>query len=189
MPFNSPSTDATSQRLQRIRRVSRAMAWVTLAGALLVPAGLVALALLEPTGFDDWLRGSVDASHTAVLTPATRIGTLAIASIPAALAVAVLLLLHKLFLGFSKGAVLVPASGRILRQIGLIVTVLAPLEIVLRAAASVVLSLPNPPGEREFAIGIGSSDLTTLIGGMLLIVLGWTLEEAASVADENSRFV
>lgn len=189
MTFNSPATGARNPRIQLIRRVSRAMAWVTLAGALLVPATLMAVAAFEPTGLDDWLRNSVDASGSTVLTPATRIATLAIASIPVVLAVAVLLLLHKLFLGFSRGAVLVPASGRILRHIGLIIAILAPLQIVLCTVASVVLSLPNPPGEREFAIGIGSSDLTTLIAGMLLIVLGWTLEEAASVADENSRFV
>lgn len=189
MTFNPPATGVTNSRLQRIRRVSRAMAWVTLAGALLVPVALVAIAAFEPTGLDDWLRSAVDASNSTVLTPATRIATLAIACIPVLLAVAVLLLLHKLFLGFSRGAVLVPASGRILRQIGLIIAILAPLQIVLCAVASVVLSLPNPPGERELAIGIGSDDISTLIAGMLLIVLGWTLEEAASVADENSRFV
>lgn len=176
-------------RLARIVRVSRTMATITLIAAAAVPAILLAVLVFDPPGLDDWLMEALKASSRTVLTTETRIAAMVIAAVPVALGVTVLLLLHRLFLGFSRGQILVPESGRILRRIGIVIVVLGPLEILLRALASVVLSLPNPPGQRQIVVGISSDDITTIISGILLIVLGWTLEEAARIADENRQFV
>ncbi|MBL6432188.1 MAG: DUF2975 domain-containing protein [Alphaproteobacteria bacterium] len=108
---------------------------------------------------------------------------------PLCLALLGFVVVQRLFHGFATGDILTPESGRRLKRIGLIVTALGPVAIVIRSIASVVVSLPNPPGERVLAVGFGSNDVTAIIAGMLLIVLGWTLEEAARVADENRQFV
>jgi hypothetical protein len=109
--------------------------------------------------------------------------------VPLCLALLGFFAVQRLFRGFASGDILTPESGRRLKRIGLIVTALGPATIVIRSIASVVVSLPNPPGERVLAVGFGSNDITAIIAGMLLIVLGWTLEEAARVADENRQFV
>ncbi|WP_249694089.1 DUF2975 domain-containing protein [Stappia sp. WLB 29] len=189
MTSNAKAMAGDNPRLARIVRVSRTMATITLVAAAAVPAALLAVLVFHPPGLDDWLMEALKASSRTVLTPETRIAAMVIAAVPAALGVMVLLLLHRLFLGFARGQILVPASGRILRRIGIVIVALGPLEILLRALASVVLSLPNPPGQREVVVGISSDDITTIISGILLIVLGWTLEEAARIADENRQFV
>jgi hypothetical protein len=183
---------ATNVRLARIMRVSRIMAGITLVpviGLLVVPILAVALAFLDPATLDARLVEAMAASQKAALTPATRLVTLALAAIPLCLALLGFLSVQRLFNGFAVGEILTPESGRRLRRIGFIVTALGPVTIVIRSVASVVVSLPNPPGERVLAVGFGSNDVTAIIAGMLLIVLGWTLEEAARVADENRQFV
>jgi hypothetical protein len=187
---NEPSS--SQGRLARIRRVSRIMAGITLVPIIalfVVPVLAVALAFLDPATLDTRLVEALSASQQAALTPATRLAALALAAIPLSLALIGFFAVQRLFHGFSSGDILTPESGRRLKRIGLIVTALGPLTIVIRAIASVVVSLPNPSGERMLAVGFGSNDVTTVIAGMLLIVLGWTLEEAARVADENRQFV
>ncbi|MCA1243823.1 DUF2975 domain-containing protein [Stappia stellulata] len=179
-------------RLARIQRVSRIMAAITLVpvvGLLVVPILAVALAFLDPATLDARLVEALAASQQAALTPATRLAALALAAIPLCLALLGFVVVQRLFHGFATGNILTPESGRRLKRIGLIVTALGPVAIVIRSIASVVVSLPNPPGERVLAVGFGSNDITTIIAGMLMIVLGWTLEEAARVADENRQFV
>lgn len=189
MAYSATALAGDNPRLARIVRVSRTMATITLIAAAAVPAILLAVLVFDPPGLDEWLIEALKASSRTVLTTETRIAAMVIAAVPVALGVTVLLLLHRLFLGFARAQILVPDSGRILRRIGIVIVTLGPLEILLRALASVVLSLPNPPGEREIVVGISSDDITTIISGILLIVLGWILEEAARIADENRQFV
>jgi hypothetical protein len=179
-------------RLARIRRVSRIMSGITLVpivALFVVPVLAVALAFLDPATLDAHLVEALSASQQEALTPATRLAALALAAIPLCLALLGFFAVQRLFNGFASGDILTPESGRRLKRIGLIVTALGPVTIVIRSIASVVVSLPNPPGERVLAVGFGSNDVTAIIAGMLLIVLGWTLEEAARVADENRQFV
>ncbi|WP_051242335.1 DUF2975 domain-containing protein [Stappia stellulata] len=192
MTNTSPGPDIATTRMARIGRVSRVMAGVTLVpivAIMALPAMVVALATLNPSTLDAQLLETVASSQRAVLTPWTRAGALILAAIPLLVALAGFLTVRQLFLGFARGEVLTPESGRRLKRIGVIVTALGPLTILIRTIASVVVSLPNPPGERVLAVGFGSNDVTAIIAGMLLIVLGWTLEEAARVADENRQFV
>lgn len=192
MTLRGNEPPASRGRLARIQRVSRIMAAITLVpvvGLLVVPILAVALAFLDPATLDAHLVEALAASQQAALTPATRLAALALAAIPLCLALLGFVVVQRLFRGFATGDILTPESGRRLRRIGIIVTALGPVAIVIRSIASVVVSLPNPPGERVLAVGFGSNDVTAIIAGMLLIVLGWTLEEAARVADENRQFV
>ncbi|MBB99601.1 MAG: hypothetical protein CML67_08710 [Rhodobacteraceae bacterium] len=192
MTLRGNEPPASRGRLARIQRVSRIMAAITLVpvvGLLVVPILAVALAFLDPATLDARLVEALAASQQAALTPATRLAALALAAIPLCLALLGFVVVQRLFHGFATGDILTPESGRRLRRIGIIVTALGPVAIVIRSIASVVVSLPNPPGERVLAVGFGSNDVTAIIAGMLLIVLGWTLEEAARVADENRQFV
>ncbi|SDU24750.1 DUF2975 domain-containing protein [Stappia sp. ES.058] len=188
----SPSLDTAGGRLARIRLVSRVMAGVTLVpivAIVAIPAILVALTLLDPAALDARLLDAVEAPKDGILTPLTRARVVALAAVPLLAALAGFVAVRRLFLGFARGEVLTPESGARLKRIGIVVAALGPLTIVIRAVASVVVSLPNPPGERMLAVGFGSNDVTTVIAGGLLIVLGWTLEEAARIADENRQFV
>lgn len=192
MTLRGNEPPASRGRLARIQRVSRIMAAITLVpvvGLLVVPILAVALAFLDPATLDAHLVEALAASQQAALTPATRLAALALAAIPLCLVLLGFVVVQRLFHGFATGDILTPESGRRLRRIGIIVTALGPVAIVIRSIASVVVSLPNPPGERVLAVGFGSNDVTAIIAGMLLIVLGWTLEEAARVADENRQFV
>jgi hypothetical protein len=187
MASNYMPNDA--RRMARIIRMSRAMAWVTLAVAVGLPLALAITAVADPAGFDRWLVDALSAGSGTILTPTARILCIALGVIPLTLIVTGLLILRRLFLGFARGAVLVPESGRRLRRIGVIVALLAPVTIVAGSLASLAASWANAPGSRELAVGLSGNDVLAVISGALLVVLGWTLEEAARIADENRQFV
>ncbi|MFX5680498.1 hypothetical protein ABTE28_20600, partial [Acinetobacter baumannii] len=58
-----------------------------------------------------------------------------------------------------------------------------------RAAASLILTLANPSGQRAIALNIGLDDILWAIVGGLLVAIAWTLREAARIAEENASFV
>uniref|UniRef100_UPI003BAAD4C8 hypothetical protein n=1 Tax=Stappia sp. TaxID=1870903 RepID=UPI003BAAD4C8 len=184
-----PPSDASAARLARIVRLSRIMAGVILVMIAGLPVLLVLVAVFGSGGVDGLLLEALNAPATGSLDASSRAALLLLAAVPLGLTLCGLEILRRLFLAFAQGDILVPASGLRLKRIGIVVACLAPVTILTRAAASVAATWSNPPGMRELAVGFGSSDLLAIIAGMLLVILGWALEEAARVADENRQFV
>ena len=176
------------RRLDRIGRVSRIMAHVSLVSALGLPALLIGVAIVDPNAFQQSLATAMGLT-TSTLPALTWSAIALLAAGPVLLAMAALLATRSLFRGFGRGEILTPSAGRRLRRIGMLLLTMVPVGVVARAAASVVASWSNPVGERHLAITFGSHEISLVIAGALVIVLGWTLEEAASIADENRQFV
>ncbi|WP_349357570.1 DUF2975 domain-containing protein [Stappia sp.] len=183
------SPSPSPRRLTRIIRVSRAMAWITLLCALALGAALLGFPLFDPDGLDLLIADAFALPADTVLPPAIRAGLIAIGALPVLVAIAGLLATRALFLGFARGEVFTPRSGRWLKRIGLIVLLSAPLGVAVGAAASALASLPAPEGARQVVVAISSDQIAMTIAGVLVLVLGWTLEEAARLADENRQFV
>ncbi|CAN0479168.1 unnamed protein product [Scytosiphon promiscuus] len=189
MTLHSMRHSEASPRLARIARVSRVLSWLTLALMIAGPAAIAVLTLLDPSNLDRMLIEGLSTSGEGTLTPVTRILAVLLSLAPLGLAIAALFFLRRLFQGFARGAALAPESGQGLKRIGIIIAAFAPVTIVVGILGSMVVSWANAPGEREVAVGVHTDDLTVLVFGMLLVVLGWILEEAAIVADENRQFV
>lgn len=187
--MHAHTLDASAARLARIVRLSRIMAGALLVMIAGLPVMLVLVAVFGSGGVDGLLLEALNARATGSLGTTSRVALLLLAAVPLGLSLCGLEILRRLFLAFARGDILVPESGLRLKRIGIVVASLAPVTILARSAASVAATWSNPPGMRELAIGFGSSDLLAVIAGMLLVVLGWALEEAARVADENRQFV
>lgn len=182
------ASDTTGLRLRRIRWVSRAMAaFVGLGGLALLalflwiwsdPA-LLHAAILKTTGID----------VADSLTPLAYWGSFAAAWLPLGLALACLWLTTRLFLGYARGEILTTAAARRLSGIGgfLLATVVA--SFLARTLAVLALTWENPPGERQLAFSLSSNDFGLMVLGLLLMVVGWILAEAARIAEENRQFV
>lgn len=63
---------------------------------------------------------------------------------------------------------------------------LAPL---VRAAMSVVLTLGNPPGQRQLVIGFSWDDYLSVLLAVVLIAIATVMAEAVRLAEENEGFV
>lgn len=89
----------------------------------------------------------------------------------------------------AAGAALsLPAAAR-LSNFARTVALLAFARPVISALASVLATLPNPPGARQLIVRVGSDDVIALVIGVLLVVVAWTLREGARIAREHAEFI
>ena len=54
---------------------------------------------------------------------------------------------------------------------------------------SVVLTLGNPPGQRQLVIGLSWDDYLAVLLAVVLIAIATVMAEAVRVAEENEGFV
>lgn len=90
---------------------------------------------------------------------------------------------------FGAGKVFTPAAIRHLRRLAGWSIASAIANILCHMAVSVVLSLPNEPGRRMLAIGVGSDQLLLLFFAALVWVMAAIIGEGLEIADENASFV
>ena len=90
---------------------------------------------------------------------------------------------------YRRGEVLTRPAALHIRQIGFALTGIGILPLLVRPLQTVLLTMANPPGSRSISFAISSSDLGYLLGGGLMILIGWAMLQAAEVAEENRAFV
>lgn len=176
-------------RIRRIRTVSTVMSWFTLFGGLLIVATILVITI------DDEIL-------TATLRSELRVDDALLASggfvVMLTWFVALIPLLPMiwgfynawiLFRGFRGAEFFTPRSGRRLRNIGWSVVMLVAVGFVTDAALSVLTTWHRGAGQRELAIGLEGTDILGIVVGMLLVVVGWLMAEAALIDDENKQFV
>lgn len=80
------------------------------------------------------------------------------------------------------------AAGR-LNRAGWAVLSLAPIGILFETLTVLVLTLFNPVGEQQIAIGISETEVYAVILGLLLVTLAKILHEAAIISEENQAII
>lgn len=174
----------SATRMDRIRRVSRVIkigCRITLAVfALLVPVGVVIAVTDGRLPFAD--AGTLTEPSAADIAVA-----LLATSVPLALALFMLEACARLFAAFEHGNVMVAASGRRLCLIG--GTLIAGTIATSISTSATGAYLSARAGEGQLSITISSGDIFGIGGGLLLIVLGWVVSEAAELAREHAAIV
>ncbi|QCK88095.1 DUF2975 domain-containing protein [Phreatobacter aquaticus] len=170
-------------------RLARFMTQVTLAGIVFAVAGTLWVwtdrALVETL-----LAPQFGLAGRAVsVTPMVQLAGLALSAPPLALLIYMLLQARAVFRGFAVGMRFTDLVATRVSRIGLILVAKGLLAPLWRAAAGVVLTLGNPPGQKILVIAISSDDVLWAIVGALLVAIGWTLREAARIAEEHASFV
>lgn len=94
-----------------------------------------------------------------------------------------------LFRQFASGQVLEPRTGQDLRLIGGLIAAHAALTPIVKSLMTLALTAGNPPGQRLFAVAIGTHELVLSLLGGLILVLGHVMAEAARIADDNRQIV
>lgn len=97
--------------------------------------------------------------------------------------------MRRLFRSYHLGMVLTSQSARLILRIGLGLAIIAVLTIITGMAQSIVLSWAEPEGQRALTIAISDSEIGFFLAGGLLTLIGWAMQEAAMIADENRGFV
>jgi hypothetical protein len=162
---------------------------VTIVGLVGIPLSMLALWLFDPILFRN-----APALHAVVRSDPEfpiwlRLSAWAVTMIGAAPLLFGLDRLRRLFALYREGRVFVPAAARRLHAFAAAVIAMAVVQPIAGAALSVLLTIDNPPGQRQFSIAFGSGELQTLFVGVLFLVIATIMREAIRIADENAQFV
>ena len=174
---------------QRVRRLSRLMVAACWALLVLLPLGLVGYwasasqaQLLAHTGVPPELVA-------APLVAWQRLAGGAVTAVPLVLALCGVWQAKTCFADFARGQVFTARATRLLRRFAGWVAAAAGAALLAGTASSVILSLNNPPGARQLAIGIGSDHLFTLFFAGLVWLMAAVIGEGQALAEDNQGFV
>lgn len=181
-------------RLERIRRISSVMKWVVTAvliaisvvSALLVftlvlPAlSLVPAGLLADSGIDRKLTD---------IPVVQRLGLAALVCLAFFLLRRLFWNIRQLFAQFHAGIFFAAPTQTYILNAGFWLLAFGVFDFLSDPVRSVLVSLDNAPGQRQLVLELGGGEFLYLIFGTLMLVFGWIMREAATLADENSQFI
>ncbi|MGM9426173.1 DUF2975 domain-containing protein [Hydrogenophaga sp. MI9] len=187
--MNAFPSDRKALSLQRVRRISRWM--VAACWALLVGLPL-ALVFYWATASDAMLASHANLPPPLIqgpLAPWQRVAAGAVMGVPLALLLAGVWQARRCFAMFAQGQVFTLQATVLLRRFAGWVAWAALAALLSGAVTSVLLTLHNPPGQRQLAIGIGSDHVFTLFFAGLVWLMAAVIGEGQTLAEENEGFV
>ncbi len=138
-----------------------------------------------PAGFTTELP--VSAKQT--LPPATMTLAFLVSLIPASVAIYGLSTLKKLFQLYTKAIVFSEKNADCFRRLGYTLIAWVFANMIFTTLISIVISYGNPPGERMMVVGFGTSEISTLIIGAIVVLVSWVMNEATKLEDEQAYTV
>ena len=175
--------------LQRIRTLSRWMVRACLALITLLP---VALVWYWATAATPELATQGNLSASAIQLPLQlwqRVAAATVTAVPLALLLVGIWQAKRCFEQFAQGQVFTAQATAHLRRFAGWVAAAALAAIVAGAVTSVLLTLHNPPGTRQLAIGLSSNHVFTLFFAGLVWLMADVIGQGQALAEENERFV
>ncbi len=187
--MSTPPVPAARDHLQRIRRVSRLMVAACVALVLLLP---VLFVVYWATTSAPELAQQGNLASSAIQQPLQawqRWAGAAVTAVPLAMLLTGVWQAKRCFAQFAQGQVFTQDATAHLRRFAGWVAAAALSAIVAGAVTSVLLTLGNPPGARQLAVGINTNHLFTLFFAALVWLMADVIGQGQALAEENERFV
>jgi hypothetical protein len=174
----------------RLLSLSRFMAWLSVAGFVLLP--LVTVYVFLRPEQSAWLMFNIE--HLgAILNQAVplqfRLIALACEMVPVGFSMWALWSLRDLFLHYAKSEVFSHAALNALTNVGKALMGGVIAGIIMQGAISLALTWSLGQGHRAISIGFGSNDIAGLFMAGVVFVIARVMAEARRVAEENAGFV
>lgn len=176
-------------RLHRVEKWARVLQWITAIALVAIPVAIIAGLLrtpITPAALDIALE-----NHTvSPLTTQVQVYlALVIMLIPPVIMMFTLNAMRQLFGFYRQSQVLTERCAHLIQRIGQGFLCLALMRFLMRPMLSGLLSLANPPGEREISVNLNGEMFFFAVLGGFIIIIGWAMREASEVASENRAFV
>ena len=173
--------------LARIAEIAAIVGFILLVGAQVYYGYLVITGSAET---DALIRDSFGEDAAALtITPLTRILTYLINLAPVIVGLFGLCAAQQLFYGYRQGRIFTSDAANRLTNVGWAVFLLAPFYIVANTASVLVLTMYSGPGQHRLSLSFDEGDIFALVFGLLIVVVGRILHEAALISEENKSFV
>ncbi len=107
-----------------------------------------------------------------------RLIILIIQLLPLSITVLIFYKLAQLFHLYEQGNLFEQENIKLIRQISIYMIVGELVQLIYQPLITVALSFNNPVGERFASITLGSTNLSTLITALIILVASWIVKEA-----------
>jgi hypothetical protein len=124
-----------------------------------------------------------------ILTSHTISFAILASMVPLGVACAAILVLIRLFGLYAKGCILTGENVQCFRKLGRILIAWSIAGILYRTLIGLVLTMDNPPGQHMLHIGIGSSDITPFLTGIMVLVISWVMDEGRLLQEEQKLVI
>lgn len=176
--------------IARLARRMRALCALALTGWLGLLLWLAAMLIWNPSAFDDLAVADLP---RGMAIPAfgweTRLALFATAMVITGASALVLWQGVRLFHSLSKGQLFGEVTARHLRLMGFAFLISAGTTMLGKTVTILLITLGNPPGQRQLTISIGSAEILAVIVAGLLLAMGHILLHGARIEAENRGFV
>ncbi|BDZ73909.1 hypothetical protein GCM10025856_16280 [Methylophaga marina] len=115
----------------------------------------------------------------------TRLLAFLVCLLPITVALYAAVQLRRLFSLYQQGIIFSYDNVICFKRMGLALLAWVIVGTISDTLLSLALTIQNPVGERLLTIGFGSSEMTTLITGSVILVISWVMKEAVEMKHEQ----
>jgi hypothetical protein len=187
--MRKPNTPMTSERIRKLALWGQGMCVMGMA----IPLGTLLMAMISPTWRDHFVFGGMqmNGGPPVPLDEAMRKNIVYLMVVPILCQVLALGAGWKLFGGYRRGEIFTQSAANRLNLIGWAIFAMAPLGLLTKFVLSRLIA-----GSAQYSIGgmslsfsIADIDFAAVAFGLLAILIGRVLGEAAKLSEENQQFV
>lgn len=172
-----------------LARIARPLSWLAFASLVALPAAF----LFGQFQQDDW-RAAQLAEYPDLTTPAEIASGLwagiALVDLVAMLmTLAVLWHVFHLLTLYARGAVLTLGNAHHIARIGRTLIALAIFGVLGQTIDVLLLTWGNPAGQRSLSISLTDLEIGLVLAGGVMVLIGWSMRQAADIADDHARII
>jgi hypothetical protein len=172
--------------------MARWMQALVAAGAIVLVTVPIVFWSADPQSLESAAHALVPGSHDDTpftITPLIHLMAVA-ASMPGiGVGLFALLQVWHLFGAYGRGIVFGSEATERLRRLGWALMITAALRPLTQTVLILLLTLYNPPGQRQLLLSVDWQDYLALLFGGLLMAMAWAMAEASQLEQENASFV
>jgi len=109
--------------------------------------------------------------------------------IPLSALIYVITNIRKLFSFYKEGVIFSFEHVRLFKKTAKALLLWVILSITYESAKSIIFSVGNPPGSRLLKVEFSSAEITTLVVGGIVFIIGWVMDEGRILNEEQELTV
>jgi hypothetical protein len=174
---------------KRIQRASRRLRYLLMVVFWAMPV-INAFVWIFMNRFPEMMTSNMLPYFVSLPLPVTaRMMGFVVVMIPTGVAMTGTYYLMRLFELYERGEIFKLSNVRHYKKLSRVLIWWFVASILCRSLLSVALTLHHPPGQRVITLGMNSSELTTLLIGLILMVIAWVMEEGRKLQEDQDLTV
>ena len=181
--------DQSPQLSPRLRLLCAALKWLTIACVLFSAWAFFAFDVIDQMLDAYWARLNTEQQAVVTVHNTKRYMLMMLATVGYFAPVLIPIAAFRVFHHFHKSDVLSTEAAKRVRFLGVTIIIYALTQIVSFTLSVVLLTYDNPTGEKVLSIAVNTSQLITLMIGIIIVVIGHIFTYANAIAEENRQFI